>query len=59
MDLKKISDEIKKIVSEKQKELRLSFVEDTHTYYMNNLKGEIVSTPPFCVNCFKELLYAI
>lgn len=46
MDLKKISDEIKKIVSEKQKELRLSFVEDTHTYYMNNLKGEIVSNLP-------------
>ena len=46
MDLQKISNEIKQIVSEKQKELNLSFIEDTHTYYMNNLKGEIVSGFP-------------
>ena len=46
MDLQKISNEIKQIVSEKQKELNLSFVEDTHTYYMNNLKGEVVSGFP-------------
>ncbi len=46
MDLQKISNEIKQIVSEKQKELNLSFIEDTHTYYMNNLKGEIVSDFP-------------
>ena len=46
MDLKKVSDEIKNIVSLKQKELNLSFIEETHTYYMNNLKGEIVSNYP-------------
>tara|TARA_Y100000389_G_scaffold186522_1_gene206965 strand:+ start:968 stop:1822 length:855 start_codon:yes stop_codon:yes gene_type:complete len=46
MDLKKASDEIKNIVSLKQKELNLSFIEETHTYYMNNLKGEIVSNYP-------------
>lgn len=46
MDLKAVSDEIKNIVSLKQKELNLSFIEETHTYYMNNLKGEIVSNYP-------------
>lgn len=46
MDLKEISDEIKNIVSLKQKDLNLSFIEETHTYYMNNLKGEIVSNYP-------------
>ena len=46
MDLKLISQEIKEIVSEKQKELSLTFVEDTHTYYMKNLQGEIVSDFP-------------
>ena len=46
MDLKLISEEIKEIVSKKQKELNLSFVEDTHTYYMKNLQGEVVSNFP-------------
>tara|TARA_R110001599_G_scaffold120680_2_gene291834 strand:- start:1428 stop:2282 length:855 start_codon:yes stop_codon:yes gene_type:complete len=46
MDLKKISDEIKEIVSNRQKELNLSFVEDTHTYFMKNLQGKIVSNYP-------------
>ena len=46
MDLKKISDEIKEIVSNRQKELNLSFVEDTHTYFMKNLQGEMVSNYP-------------
>lgn len=46
MDLKEVSDEIKNIVSLKQKELNLSFIEETHTYYMNNLRGEIVSNYP-------------
>ena len=46
MNLKLISQEIKEIVSEKQKELSLTFVEDTHTYYMKNLQGEIVSDFP-------------
>lgn len=46
MDLKLISEEIKEIISKKQKELNLSFVEDTHTYYMKNLQGEVVSNFP-------------
>ena len=46
MDLKEVSEEIKNIVSLKQKELNLSFIEETHTYYMNNLRGEIVSNYP-------------
>ena len=46
MDLDVISKEIKQIISEKQKELNLSFVEETHTYYMKNLEGKIVSNFP-------------
>ena len=46
MDLKKVSEEIKNIISTKQEDLNLSFVEDTHTYYMKNLNGEIVSNFP-------------
>tara|TARA_B100000963_G_C22593729_1_gene656817 strand:- start:162 stop:1016 length:855 start_codon:yes stop_codon:yes gene_type:complete len=46
MDLDVISKEIKQIISEKQKDLNLSFVEETHTYYMKNLEGKVVSNFP-------------
>jgi hypothetical protein len=46
MDLKNISQEIKNIVSEKQKELSLSFIEDTHTYFMKDLDGIVKSSFP-------------
>ena len=40
MDLKKIAEEIREVVEEKKKELNLSFIEDTHTYFMKDDKGE-------------------
>ena len=44
MDLKIIASEINEIISKKQKELELSFVEDTHTYFMKDfLTGELRS----------------
>jgi hypothetical protein len=46
MKLKNISDEIKEIVSKRQEELSLSFIEETHTYYMKNLQGKIVDSFP-------------
>jgi hypothetical protein len=46
MDLKKVSEEIKEIVAKRQKELSLSFIEDTHTYYMKDLNGNITSDFP-------------
>lgn len=46
MDLKIISNEIKDIISQKQKELELSFIEDTHTYFMKDLNGNVTSDFP-------------
>lgn len=40
MDLKKIAEEIREVVEEKKKELNLSFIEETHTYFMKDDKGE-------------------
>lgn len=54
MNLKEISEDIKNIISQKQKELDLSFVEDTHTYYMRNLNGEIVSDFPSVSTVLKK-----
>jgi hypothetical protein len=46
MDLKKIAEEIRDIVENKKKELNLSFIEDTHTYFMKDDTGETSSTWP-------------
>ena len=39
MDLKKIAEEIREILDEKRKDLELTFIEDTHTYYMKDTDG--------------------
>jgi len=44
--LLKIAEDIRDVVDKKQKELELSFVEDTHTYYIKNKEGKIVSNLP-------------
>tara|TARA_R110000868_G_scaffold411678_1_gene707389 strand:+ start:2110 stop:2964 length:855 start_codon:yes stop_codon:yes gene_type:complete len=46
MDLNKIAKEIKEIISDYQSKNELSFIEDTHTYFIKNTKGEIVSNYP-------------
>ena len=46
MDLKKIAEEIREIISQKQKEFQLTFVEDTHTYTMLDEKGNLRSDFP-------------
>jgi len=46
MDLKNISQEIRDIFEERKKELSLSFIEDTHTYYMKDNNGEVRSNWP-------------
>lgn len=46
IDLNEIAKEIREIIEKKQKELCLSFVEDTHTYYIKNEKGKIISNYP-------------
>jgi hypothetical protein len=45
-ELLKIGQEIRDIITEKQKELELTFVEDTHTYYIKNKKGVITTGYP-------------
>ena len=41
MDLKKIAEEIREIISEKQKEFQLTFEEDTHKYTMLDVTGKL------------------
>jgi hypothetical protein len=45
-ELLKISQEIRDVITEKQKELDLVFVEDTHTYYIKNKKGDVTTGFP-------------
>lgn len=46
IDLKRAAEEIRQIISKKQEELELSFVESTHTYYIKNEKGVIINNYP-------------
>jgi hypothetical protein len=46
MDLKIIAQEIRDIIEEKKKELNLSFIEETHTYFMRDETGETRSNWP-------------
>jgi len=46
MNLKEIVSEIREIVANKQKELQLTFEEDSHTYTMIDLSGELRSDWP-------------
>jgi len=45
-ELLKIGAEIRQIIDDRQKEMSLSFVEDTHTYFIKNDEGYIVSDLP-------------
>lgn len=53
-ELSKIALEIREIISQKQKELELSFVEDTHTYYIKTKSGEITSKYPSVSTVIKQ-----
>lgn len=46
MDLHKIRKEILDILDIKRKSINLSFIEDTHTYYMSDLNGDIKDNYP-------------
>ena len=54
MDLKNITSEIRDILDEKRKEINLTFVEDTHTYYMKDLDGEIKTSFPSVSKVLKK-----
>ena len=46
IDLNSVAKEIRGVISEKQKELNLTFVEETHTYYIKDENGIIRSDYP-------------
>jgi hypothetical protein len=54
MELKKIASEIRQILEYKRKELELTFIEDTHTYYMKDLNGEIKTNFPSVSKVLKK-----
>lgn len=54
MDLKEISQEIKEILEERRKVIRLSFVEDKHIYYMMTNEGKITSGFPSVTKIVKN-----
>lgn len=54
MNLKQTASEIRQILEDKRKELELTFVEDTHTYYMKDLNGEIKTNFPSVSKVLKK-----
>jgi hypothetical protein len=54
MNLKQIASEIRQILEDKRKELELTFIEDTHTYYMKDLDGEIKTSFPSVSKVLKK-----
>lgn len=53
-ELLKISKEIRDIIDVRQKELELSFVEDTHTYYIKDKSGVITTKFPSVSTVIKQ-----
>lgn len=53
-ELLQITQEIRDLVTKRQEELSLSFVEDTHTYYMKDIHGEIRSDYPSVSTVIKQ-----
>jgi len=54
MNLKEIASEIRQILEDKRKELELTFIEDTHTYYMKDLNGEVRTNFPSVSKVLKK-----
>jgi len=46
IDLKEVAKEIREILEKRRLELDLTFVEDTHTYYMKDLNGKVRDNYP-------------
>jgi hypothetical protein len=49
-----ISKDIRDVISKKQQELQLSFIEDTHTYYIKSKDGAIVDNFPSVSTVIKQ-----
>jgi len=53
-ELLKIGEEIRNIITEKQKELELTFVEDTHTYHIRTKEGDMTTKFPSVSTVIKQ-----
>ena len=53
-ELLKIAQEIRDVITEKQKELNLSFVEDTHTYHIMDKNGNMTTSFPSVSTVIKQ-----
>jgi hypothetical protein len=54
MNLENVALEIREIISQKQKELELTFIEDTHTYFMKDTEGNLRSDWPSVSKVLKK-----
>jgi hypothetical protein len=52
--LKRVAKEVNLILENKRKELSLSFIEDTHTYYMKDIDGIVKSNFPSVSSVVKK-----
>ena len=46
MDLNEVALDIREIIKKKQEELKLTFIEDTHTYFMKDIDEELKNNFP-------------
>ena len=54
MNLNEVALEIREIIKEKQEELNLTFIEDTHTYFMKDVDGEVKNSFPSVSKVIKK-----
>ena len=54
MDLQKAAVEIREILEDKRKELELTFIEDTHTYFMKDVDGVVKTNFPSVSKVLKK-----
>ena len=54
MNLNEVALEIRDIIRQKQEELNLTFIEDTHTYFMKDVDGEVKNNFPSVSKVIKK-----
>lgn len=54
MDLKLIAGEINEILNKRREEIKLSFIEEDHIYFMKNKKGKVVNDYPSVSTVIKK-----
>ena len=54
MNLNEVALDIREIIKKKQEELNLTFIEDTHTYFMKDIDGELKNNFPSVSKVIKK-----